>query len=154
MFCSRDSTRILLFPPPCGAGLSHVTEEVEKEGIVPAGTLDFLSHGYGVGMRANDIDRKSSQDREVLGTIVFSGTVAILAEHDVEHPMQPVLDAPVTAHNLQQSFGGNVLGKQIIAHSRLVGAAAVEASARGDARDGDHTGKAVCGSDVGVANDG
>jgi hypothetical protein len=131
-----------------------VAEEVEKEGIVPSGALDFLAQGYGVGMRANDIGGKSSQDREVLWSIVFSCTIAILAEHDVEHPMQAVLDAPMTAHNLQQSFGWNVLGKQVIAHGRLVGAAAMEASARGDARDGDHTGKAVCGSDVGVANDG
>ena len=140
--------------PLVGAGLSHVAEEIEKEGIVPASAFDFLTHGYAVGMRANDVECESSQDREVLRTIVFSGSVAILVEHDVEYPMQPVLDTPMTAHNLQQSLGGDVLGKQVIAHGRLVGPPAMEASARGDAGHGNDTRKAVCSSHVGVANDG
>src|SRR5450755_921736 len=73
-------SRILRCEPtlPLQAGLSHVAEEVEKEGVVPAGTFDFLAHGYAVWMRANDIDCESSQDREVLGAIVFSGSVGVL----------------------------------------------------------------------------
>jgi hypothetical protein len=66
------------------AGLSHVAEEIEKESIVPARAFDFLAHGYWVGMRANDVECESSQDRQVLRAIVFSGSVAILVEHDVE----------------------------------------------------------------------
>ena len=31
--------------PPATAGLSHVAEEVEKEGIAPASAFDFLVHG-------------------------------------------------------------------------------------------------------------
>src|ERR1700737_2789715 len=101
---------------PQGAGLSHVAEEIEKEGVVPSGTFDFLAQGYSVWMRANDIECESSQDREVLWSIVFSGSFAILVEQDIEYPMQPVLDAPMTAYNLQQSLGGDVLGKQVVAH--------------------------------------
>src|SRR5216684_2485975 len=66
------------YPSPSWAGLSHVVEEIEKESIVPARAFDFLAHGYWVGMRANDVERESSQDRQVLRAIVFSGSVAIL----------------------------------------------------------------------------
>jgi hypothetical protein len=44
--------------------------------------------------------------------------------------MQPVLDTPMTAHDLQQSFGGHVFRK-VIAHDRPVGAAATVTPARG-----------------------
>lgn len=131
-----------------------MAEEIEKEGVVPASPFDFLTHGYAVGMRANDVECESAQDREVFRTIVFSGSVAILVEHDVEHPMQPVLDAPMTAHNLQQPLGGNVLGKQVVAHGGLVGALAMEASARGDASHGNDPWKVVCSRHAGVAYDG
>jgi hypothetical protein len=37
-----------------------VADEVEKEGIVPAGAFDFLPHGDAFGMGANDVDRASA----------------------------------------------------------------------------------------------
>lgn len=107
-----------------------------------------------IWVRPNDVDCESSQDREALGTVVFSGSTAILVEHNVEDPMQLVLDSPMTAHDLQQSFGGDVLGKQVVAHRWLVGALAVRASARGDAGQGDDAGKTVCRTHQGVGNDG
>src|SRR6266550_4307866 len=97
-------------PSPLWAGLSHVAEEIEKERVVPAGTLEFLAQGYSVWVRANDVECESSQDREVLRGIVFSGSVAILVEQNIEDPMQAVLDAPMTAHDLQQSLGRDILG--------------------------------------------
>ena len=140
-------------PSPLWAGLSHVADEIEKEGIVPTGAFDFLTHGYPVWMRSNDIESESSQDREVLRGVVFSGSVAILVEQDIEHPMQSVFDAPMTAHNLQQPPGGDVFGKHIVAHGRLVGRLAMAASARGDASHGNDARKAVRRSHAGVAND-
>ena len=68
--------------------------------------------------------------------------------------MQLVLDAPMTAHNLQSSFGGHIFGKQVVAHDRLVGTPTMGASARGDASQSNHAGKMVCGGHTGVANDG
>ena len=67
--------------------------------------------------------------------------------------MQPVLDGPMTAHNLQQPLGGDILGKQVVAHGRLVGALAAEASAQGDSSHGNDPRKAVRSSRAGVAND-
>src|SRR5262249_25557050 len=69
-------------------------------------------------------------------------------------PMKLVLDAPVTARNLQHAFGGHVLGKQIITHRRLVGTSATKAPARGDASKRSNTGKAICGCHTSVAEDG
>ena len=37
-----------------------MADEVEKEGIVPAGAFDFLPHGDAFGMGANDVDRASA----------------------------------------------------------------------------------------------
>ena len=36
-------------PSPSRAGLSHMAEEIEEEGIVPSGAFDFLAHGYAAG---------------------------------------------------------------------------------------------------------
>jgi len=96
-----------------------VGEEVEKECVVPACAFDFLAHGDAVGMAADDIERKSSQDRQVLWGVVFSGSRTVFVEDDIENPMQLVLDSPMTAHGVQQSLGGEELGKQVIARDRL-----------------------------------
>src|SRR5262245_29898496 len=50
------------FAPPCSptlpfrAGLSHMTEHAEKEGIVPAGSLDFLTHGERSWVSTEDVE--------------------------------------------------------------------------------------------------
>jgi len=141
-------------PSPSRAGLSHVAEEVEKECIVPTGAFDLLAHGDARRVGANDVDGEAAQDSEVFRAVVLSCTAAILFEHHVEHPMQAILDTPMTAYSLQDPLGRHVLGEQVVANGRLVGALAMETSARSDARQRDHAGEAVCGSDVGVANDG
>src|ERR1700738_2506431 len=108
--CRRCEGRFL--PSPGGAGLSHMTEYGEEEAVVPAGALDFSAYGRGSRMGSKDIECEPAQDSEVLGSIVQSRPVAVLVEMDVEHPMQLVLDGPVTARDLQEPFGGNVLGQQ------------------------------------------
>jgi hypothetical protein len=132
-----------------------VAEEVEKEGIVPAGAFDLLAHRYSFGVSANDVDGEPPQNGEVLRAVVFSGSATVLVEHHIEHPMQAILDTPMTAHDLQHPVGSHVLGKKIIVHDdRLLGAPGMGASARGDARQRDHAGKAICRRHAGVANDG
>src|SRR5215207_6373468 len=89
-----------------------------------------------------------------LWTIVLSDPACVLGKDNIEHPMQLVLDAPMTARGLQQPFGGHVAGEQIVAYDHLLGASALGATPRRDARQGDNTGKAVCRRHSGVANDG
>src|SRR5207245_1729456 len=141
-------------PSPSRAGLSHVADELEKEGIFPASALDLLAHGDAGGVSANEVDRVPPQGRKVFGTVVFSGSAGVLAEDDVEHPVQLVLDAPVTAYDLQKSFCRYVLGQHVIPNGWLAGGFAMQPSARGDAGDGRHSGKAVCHPQAAVAHDG
>jgi hypothetical protein len=103
---------------------------------------------------AMNLGAAAAQDREVFRAVVFPGSVVVFAEDDIEHPMQPVLDAPMTAHRLQQSFGGDVLGQEEIAHEWLLRTSAMRASARGNAAQSNDAGEAACGVHAGVANDG
>src|SRR5882757_10805304 len=130
-----------------------MTEHGEQEGVVPARALDFATDGFGVGMGLEDVEREPAQDSEVLGSVVLSRAVAILVEVDVEYPMELVLDAPVTARDLQQPLGGHVSGQQIVPHHRRVGGIAMQSSARCDAADRDDAGEAMDGRQAGVAHD-
>jgi hypothetical protein len=127
-----------------------MAEDVEKEGVVPSGSFDFLAHGCGCRMAPNDIESEPAQDREVFRAVVFPGSGAVFAEDDVEDPMQSILDAPMTAHRLQQSFGGDVLGQE---EMWLLRTSTMRASARGDAAQSDDAGEAACGRYAGVSND-
>src|SRR5262245_35568707 len=135
--CFRPGSALQEAPNAAGKpGLSHMTEHGEEKGVVPASTLDFATYGLGVGMRSQDVESEPAQDSEVLGSIVLSRPVAVLVEVDVEDPVQLVLDGPVAARDLQQSFGGHVFRQQVVAHDRWIGGISAPASARGDAADG------------------
>src|SRR5579872_743228 len=90
---------------PFTAGLSHMTEYGQKEGIVPAGAFDFAPNGSAVWMGSQDIESEPAESGEVLGSIVLARAIAILGEVDVEHPMELVLDAPMAASEMQQPLG-------------------------------------------------
>src|SRR5258708_31293212 len=91
-----------------------MSQHGEEEGVVPTGAFDFSTYGRGTGMGSKDVECEPAQDGEVLGSIVHSGPVAVLVEVNVEHPVQLVLDGPVTARDLQQPFGGHMPGQQVI----------------------------------------
>jgi hypothetical protein len=131
-----------------------MSEDLEKEAIFPCGSLDFVGHGYGSRMAADKVEGDASQDCEVLGSIVLSGSVRILREQDVEHPMQSVLDAPVTAHGVQQRSGCDVFGEQEVADDRFLCPPAARLSARGDAGEGANAWEPVFHRHAGIANDG
>ncbi len=82
--------------------------------------LTFCRIEMRAGVSTNDVDGEPSQNSEVLWRIVFSGSAAILVEHDVEHPMQAIFDTPISPRSLQQPFGGHVLGRRVITRDRFV----------------------------------
>src|SRR5262245_36841194 len=90
---------------PQAAGLSHMADGGQEEGIVPAGTLDFSLDRGAIGVGSQDVEGKPTQDGEVFGCVVLSGAVGVLGEVDVEHPMELVLDGPMTARDVQQPLG-------------------------------------------------
>ena len=77
-----------------------MTEGCHEEGIVPAGTFDFAPDGCRIRVGSQNVEGEPAKNGEVLGGVVLAGAVAILGEVDVEHPMELVLDAPVTAGDL------------------------------------------------------
>src|SRR4029077_17137741 len=100
-----------------------------------------------------DIGREPPQSCEVFGGVVLPGSVGVLGEDDIEDPMKPVLDAPMAADCVQQSFGGHVFGQQEVAHPRLRATLSSQATTGSDAGESDVAGNAVCRCDAGVAND-
>src|SRR6202790_1042138 len=89
-------------------------------------------------MSASNIEGKSPQNGEVGGSVVFSASRLILAENDVERPVQDVLDAPVFANDAQQFCGRVTLGQKEVAMYGLVASAFA-----GDPSHGLETGKVV-----------
>jgi hypothetical protein len=122
-----------LFLPHRGVGLSHLAEKAEEEVLVPSSGGDFSAHGHFRGVGAEKIEGELSQDREVFGGGVLSGSVGVFLKRDIEHPMQLVLDGPMGTDDLQQFPGRKVLGENEVADDWFVGAALVPASSRGDA---------------------
>src|ERR1700704_454647 len=109
-------TQSLRSLPPCGAGLSHVQEHVDEETVVPGGTFEFAAQrGLCIWMSASNVERKSSQNGEVRGSVVLSASRLILVENDVERPVQNVFDAPMFANDAQQFCGRVTLGQKEVA---------------------------------------
>ena len=69
-----------------------------------------------------------SDDRHVFRAVSFSQAGLVLREYDVEHPMQPVFDAPMAAHSLGGLRRGEFGGGDIVAG--LEAGAVVEFGAR------------------------
>src|SRR6202167_6465028 len=131
-----------------------MAEGLHEEGIIPAGTLDFEADGLAVGVGSQDVKGQPAQNGEVLWSIVLARAVGVLGKMDVEHPMKPVLDTPMTAGDVQQPLWEDILGQEVVAHDRSIGALAPQASSRGDPAHRSDAWKAIEGSQAGIAHDG
>src|SRR5882762_773716 len=88
--------------PPPQAGLSHVAQQFEEELVVPSCALEFGAQGYlCVGLSAGDVESQAPEDGDIGRSVVLAVSRQIFVEHDVERPMQAVLDGPVFAHDTQ-----------------------------------------------------
>lgn len=47
-----------------------------------------------------------AQGCEVVWCVVFADPAVVLAKRDIEHPIQTIFDAPMTAYCLGEGFGG------------------------------------------------
>jgi hypothetical protein len=91
-----------------------MAESSHEEGIIPAGAFDFSSQGSSIRVGSQDVEGKSAENGEVLGSMVAARAVGILGKIDVEHPMELVLDAPMAAGDTEQPLGRDVFGKDIV----------------------------------------
>lgn len=128
-------------------------DEAEKEAVVPCCAFDFLPHGYFLRVSAQDVEGEFSQDSEVLGRIVISGSVGIFLEDDVEHPVQLVLDGPVASHGAKQGLCPKVFREQVVADVRWLCLGSPQGSPGCDPRDGLDTREFVIVCEGCVADD-
>src|ERR1700676_2386241 len=125
-----------------------------EEGIVPASPLDFAPHGCAVWVSSQDVEGEPTQNGEVFGSVVLPRPIGVLGKMDVEHPMELVLDAPMTAGDVQQLAGGHVFGQEIVAYNRGVGMLTSQTPARGDPAYRRDAREAVQGRQAFVTHDG
>jgi hypothetical protein len=90
-------------------------EEVEEEGVVPAGAFDLAAGGALVAVGAQDVEGEAAQAGEVFGRMILAGAHPVLVEDDIEHPVQAVLDLPVGAHDREETGGGERPREQVVA---------------------------------------
>ena len=70
----------------------------------------------GVGfVRTDQVQHDLLEQGEVLRGVVFADHAVVLAEADVEHPVQAVLDGPVRAHGLGQFLGTEAARADVVA---------------------------------------
>ena len=131
-----------------------MAERTSRKPLSQPARLIFRRMDLACGMGLQDVEGKPAQDGEVLGSIVHSCPAGIFVEVDIEHPVQLVLDGPMTTRNLQQPLGGHGLGEQIVAQDRRIGPIALQLPARGDVADRNNAREAVDGSQAGIAHDG
>jgi hypothetical protein len=124
-----------LTPSPSTAGLSQLSKYREEEGIVPSGALDLSADRCLVGMGAQRVERELSQHGKVVRSMILAVSRGILAEDDVEDPMELVLDGPVLADDVEQPGGAEHAGEQEVSHHDVVGLA-LDAAHAGNAGDG------------------
>jgi hypothetical protein len=88
-----------------GNRISILSDEFLQESIVPCGPVKFGSKGAFGSIIAHDVESHVSQDCQVFWGFIESGAGLILAEHDVEAPVEAVFDAPMGADDLGKAGG-------------------------------------------------
>src|SRR5262249_37374147 len=111
-----------------------------------------LPQGELCRVQAQEVEGELAQDSEVLAGMILPGAVCVLAQNDIEHPVQLVLDRPATARDTQKLLCGEGDREQVVADRELRRAAA-QLSARGDASDGCNAGKVLAETEPFVGND-
>ena len=114
-----------------------MSHEVEEFLVVPAGLESFVAHGDLSRVASEDIERQLSDDGEIGGPVLLSGSGLVFSEQDVELPVEVVFDLPVSSDYAEQFEGGEALGQGIGA--ALVPGDALAGSRHLDAGDGDQS---------------
>lgn len=73
--------------------------------VVPADLEDLVADAGRAWSDLQDVEGALSQGCETQWSVVFSGGASIFVEHNVENPVEVVLDAPMSAPGVEQLFG-------------------------------------------------
>ena len=110
-------------------------QDREEVGLVPAGLEALgLDPGLRRGVLVEEVEGDVAQDGEVLGGVAGPDAALVLAEGDVEHPVEAVLDAPVVADGAGEGVGVPGEAAEVVMElARDCGAAAALALDQADA---------------------
>lgn len=93
------------YGPPDPAGLSHVTEEFEEEGIVPPGALELTAQGdCPVRVSLGDVEGQASEDSQIGWSVVLAIAREVFVENAIERPVKAIFDTPMSADDAQDFF--------------------------------------------------
>ena len=87
-------------------GFCELCEEAGEEGVVPAGSLDLAFHRSLGAFELGEVERDAAQQGDVLRSMIQAISGLVLIHGDVEDPMQSILDAPMSTHDLAEAVGG------------------------------------------------
>src|SRR5450432_777288 len=93
----RNRPNILIcYRPRCGAGLSHVMDQLEQVSVIPACVADFAAHGrFLVRVGSRNVESEPFQDGKVCRSMVLAVAGLVFVEDNVKHPVQTVFDRPM-----------------------------------------------------------
>src|SRR5687767_11770650 len=85
-------------PPSQGRRMKSSIQKSEHVLVIPGGLLATRSHAdSGCSAPAHEVDGDLAQDSQVAGRRPIPNAAVILAEGDIQHPMEPIFDTPYKA---------------------------------------------------------
>lgn len=107
-------------PFPFTAGLSHMSDGIDEIVVIPGAFLDAMAdRNVGNIGGLQDVSGEPIEEGCVGGSIVFAGTAEILIKMYVEHPMQAILDLPMSSGEAERLLRRQKRGGHEQAHRRL-----------------------------------
>src|SRR3954451_3769692 len=119
--------------PTQGSRMSLACDDLEHVGVVPGSLLAPAAEaGLGGPVSGDQVESDLAQESEVARSRPVAHAAVIFAEGDVQHPMQRVLNAPMSADRPDQDSGIIVAACEEVADLGLDPAGAVDAPDRLD----------------------
>ena len=127
-----------------------MSKDFEEEVFAPRSATHFSANRVIGRMHSQDVLGKTADDGEVFRPVVFAGASGVLVEHNVEDPVQLVLDAPMSTHDFGQFVRGELARERDISRVGLGlavrhGALGFETAERRRHAEGDRPRVLICG---------
>src|SRR5258705_13994315 len=102
LFGAGASTHFQNPKVPPGAGLSHMSQGIEKEPLVPGCFESFAAGGCFVGSHLEDICCEPAQEGQISRAVILSISGAVFMEYDVLLPMTSIIDVPMISDDIEE----------------------------------------------------
>ena len=90
---------------------SGLRQQLYQEVVAPGGKIEFAAERDLRAVVMHQVQGHMAQNREVIGAVVAAASDLVFVHHDIQDPMQAVLDAPMRAGDLAQAlkYGGSIV---------------------------------------------